>query len=206
LYDLGSNTVAVVSVIAFVAELTLAVQMTASQREFVEAAYKRDRQKLLGFIRKRVPSSEDAEDLLQDVFYSLGTQVEPISEVTNWLFRVARNRIIDWYRKKRTVAMPRFEDEDSGAVTFLAELLPSGDDPNSEYMRQEIWEELEAALGELPAPQREAFVLHELEGFSFKQMAEMTGVPLNTLLTRKHYAVGFLRERLQDVYDSFNNS
>lgn len=188
------------------AELTLALQMTASQREFVEQAYRRDRQKLLGFIKKRVPSAEDAEDLLQDIFYSLGNQVEPIGEVTNWLFRVARNRIIDWYRKKKTLPMPGVLDEDSGELIFLAELLPSGDDPDSEYFRQEIWDELEEALDELPEAQREAFVLHELEGLSFKEMARITGVPLNTLLTRKHYAVNYLRDRLQSFYSEFNNN
>lgn len=180
--------------------------MTASQRQFVEQAYRRDRQKLFGFIRKRVPSAEDAEDLLQDVFYSLGNQMEPISEVTNWLFRVARNRIIDWYRKKKTLPMPRIADGESEQSPLLAELIPAGDDPNSELLRREIWDELEIALEELPEPQREAFVLHELEGLSFKQMAEVTGVPLNTLLTRKHYAVGFLRERLRYLYTEFNNS
>jgi RNA polymerase sigma factor (sigma-70 family) len=186
-----------------VGELTLAVPMTSSQKEFVEQAYNRNRKQLLGFIRKRVPTSDDAEDLLQDVFYSLGTQVEPITEVSNWLFRVARNRVIDWYRKKKTVAMPLLRTDESESPTLLSEILPTADDPHSEYMRTEIWVELEQALDELPEPQREAFVLHELEGLSFKQIQELTGVPLNTLLTRKHYAVGFIRERLQHLYNEF---
>jgi len=194
-----------ISSFVLVRELTLAIQMTPVRREMVEQAYKRDRQKLLRFIKRRVPTSEVAEDLLQDVFFSLGAQMEPITEVTNWLYRVARNRIIDWYRKKRTTAMPTVQEE-PGAEVLLSEMIPSGDDPNSDYLRSALWDELDVALNELPEAQREVFIMHELDGMSFKQMAEMTGIPLNTLLTRKHYAVTRLRERLQDFYNEFNNS
>lgn len=182
-------------------ELTLALDM-AEQQKRVEQAFRQDRGKLLGFIRKQVPTADDAEDLMQDVFASLSAQREPITEVTNWLYRVARNRIIDWYRKKKTVSMSRLSGGDDAAAERIIEtMLPPVDDPNADLLRSSFWETLEEALEELPPSQRDVFVMHELDGLSFKQIAEMTDTPLNTLLTRKHYAVRQLREQLQSLYE-----
>ena len=189
-----------------VSELTLALTM-AEQNKQVENAFRNDRNKLLGFIRKQVPTADDAEDLLQDVFVSLTASTEPIAEVTNWLYRVARNRIIDWYRKKKTVTMSKLSGGDAASEQRIMEtLLPSVNDPDADLLRSTFWEALNGSLDELPASQREVFVMHELDGLSFKQIAELTGTPLNTLLTRKHYAVRELRESLRSLYNEMIES
>ncbi|HTP89759.1 MAG TPA: sigma-70 family RNA polymerase sigma factor [Candidatus Acidoferrales bacterium] len=168
----------------------------------------REQSRLRNFIRRRVPDPRDAEDILQDVFCELveaNRLLMPIEHVTGWLFRVARNRITDLFRKKRPESFSETAvmDEDSG-LSQLEDMLPSPDaGPEALYVRGALLDELEAALDELPQEQREVFVAHELGGRSFKEIAGETGVSVNTLLSRKHYAVRHLRERLQKIYDEF---
>src|SRR6266852_7066566 len=177
----------------------------------ISEVVKREQSRLRNFIRRRVPDPRDAEDILQDVFYELveaNRLLMPIEHVTGWLFRVARNRITDLFRKKRpeTFSDAAVEDEDS-ELLHVEDLLPSPDaGPEALYVRNLLLDELELALDELPDEQREAFVAHELEGRSFKEMAAETGVSVNTLLSRKRYAVLHLRERLQDIYDEFTKA
>jgi RNA polymerase sigma factor (sigma-70 family) len=172
---------------------------------------KREQSRLRNFIRRRVPDPRDAEDILQDVFYELveaNRLLMPIEHVTGWLFRVARNRITDLFRKKRPESFSdaAVEGED-GEVLQIEDLLTSPDaGPDTLYVRNVLLEELELALDELPEEQRDVFVAHELEGRSFKQMAAETGVSVNTLLSRKRYAVLHLRERLQSIYDEFTKA
>ena len=167
-----------------------------------------ERSRLRNFIRRRVPDPRDAEDILQDVFYELveaNRLLMPIEHVTGWLFRVARNRITDLFRKKKpeTFSDAAVEDED-GELLQLEDLLPSPDaGPEALYFRNVLLDELEFALGELPDEQREVFVAHELEGRSFKELSAESGVNVNTLLSRKRYAVLHLREQLQGIYDEF---
>jgi len=166
------------------------------------------RSRLRNFIRRRVPDPSDAEDIVQEVFYELveaNRLLMPIEHVTGWLFRVARNRITDLFRKKKpeNFGDAAVVDED-GELLRIEDLLPSPDaGPEALYFRSVLLDELEFALGELPEDQREVFVAHELEGRSFKEMASETGVSVNTLLSRKRYAVLHLRERLQNIYDEF---
>jgi RNA polymerase sigma factor (sigma-70 family) len=172
----------------------------------LEQAARRERPKLLNFIRRRVKTDEDAEDILQDVFYRLVTSysvTEPIEELTSWLFRAARNRIIDWYRKRKADPFSTLDLEESLPVRLEEILFDPEVDPDTLFARSRVWTELSDALDELPDRQREVFVLHELEGKTFKEIAEITGEPVNTLLSRKRYAILTLRERLQDLYDEF---
>ena len=161
------------------------------------------RSRLLAFIRRRVASDSQAEDILQDVFYQLLTSysvTEPIETMTGWLFIVARNKIIDWYRRRRPGDRALDEALDGGPVT-LAEILPAPmEGPDTGYDREVIAEELAEALEELPEKQRQVFIMHEIEGRSFNEIREITGDPLNTLLSRKRYAVQFLRRRLEELY------
>jgi RNA polymerase sigma factor (sigma-70 family) len=164
--------------------------------------------RLRNFIRRRVPDSRDAEDILQEVFYELveaNRLLMPIEHVTGWLFRVARNRITDLFRKKKpeTFSDSAVEDED-GELLRIEDLLPSPDaGPEALYVRNVLLDELELALDELPEEQREVFVAHELEGRSFKELSAESGVNVNTLLARKRYAVLRLRERLQNIHEEF---
>jgi len=170
---------------------------------------KREQVRLRNFIRRRVPDPRDAEDILQDVFYELveaNRLLMPIDHVTGWLFRVARNRITDLFRRTRP---ERFSETvaagDDDDVLQLEDLLPSPDaGPDAIYARNVLLDELASALDELPEEQRQVFVAHELEGRSFKEMAAETGVNMNTLLSRKRYAVLHLRKRLQAIYDEFS--
>jgi RNA polymerase sigma factor (sigma-70 family) len=177
----------------------------------ISEVVKREQSRLRNFIRRRVPDPGDAEDILQDVFYELveaNRLLMPIEHVTGWLFRVARNRITDLFRKKRSESFSdtAVADEDDELLR-LEDLLPSPEaGPEALYARNVILHELEQAVDELPQEQREAFVAHELEGRSFKEMAAETGVSVNTLLSRKRYAVLHLRERLQSVYDEFTKA
>src|ERR1700734_3226159 len=172
---------------------------------------KRERSRLGNFIRRRVPDPRDAEDILQDVFYELveaNRLLMPVEHVTGWLFRVARNRITDLFRKKKLESFSdaAVTDEDDELLQF-EDLLPSPDaGPEALYFRSVLLDELEFALADLPGEQREVFVAHELEGRSFKELSAETGVSVNTLLSRKRYAVRHLRERLQDVYDEFTRA
>ncbi len=162
---------------------------------------------LRGFIAKRIPSKEDAEDILQNVFYQL-TKIDldanPIDQISAWLYAVARNQIIDFSRKQREEEMPYAPgkgDDDSfiGELTLL--LLDEDASPETDLIKSLIWEELDTAMTELPEEQRTVFQLTELEGFSFKEIAESTGIPVNTLLSRKRYAVLYLRKKLAQLYD-----
>jgi RNA polymerase sigma factor (sigma-70 family) len=166
------------------------------------------RSRLRNFIRKRVPDESDVEDLLQEVFYELVVAkrlLMPIDYLTGWLFRVARNRITDLFRKKKpeNFADTAAED-DEGHLLQIEDLLPSSDaGPEAEYFRLVLFDELEVALGQLPSEQREVFIAHEIEGRSFKEMSAESGVNVNTLLARKRYAVLHLRQRLQSIHDEF---
>jgi RNA polymerase sigma factor (sigma-70 family) len=185
--------------------------MMAEQDERISEAIDRDKTRLRNFIRKRVADPSDAEDILQEVFYELVETyrlMKPIEQVGAWLFRVARNRITDLFRKRKPDASTNdpVVAEEGEFVTF-EDLLPSRDaGPEAAYARTVLLEELEDALAELPEEQREVFLAHEIEGRSFKDLAVETGLSVNTLLSRKHYAVIHLRERLRDVYDEFTNS
>jgi RNA polymerase sigma factor (sigma-70 family) len=180
----------------------------AEQDQRISQAIDRDRPRLRNFIRKRVADPRDAEDILQEVFYELveaNRLLMPIEHVTAWLFRVARNRITDLFRKKKP---ENFSDvsavDEAGEMARIEDLLPSPEaGPEAEYVRQVLLEEIELALEELPEEQREVFVAHEIEGRSFAEMAKETGVNVNTLLARKRYAVLYLRERLRVVYEEF---
>ena len=167
----------------------------------------REQVRLRRFIGRRVPDPRDAEDILQDVFYKLveaNRLLMPIDHVTAWLFRVARNRIADLFRSRRAnrVADAAGSDE----IVQLEELLPSPDaGPDALYARNVMLDELAVAVDELPADQRAVFLAHVVEGRSFKEIAAETGVGINTLLSRKHYAMRRLRARLQSIYDEFGN-
>ena len=186
-------------------------RMPLEQDQRISEVVKREQFRLRNFIRRRVPDPRDAEDILQDVFYELveaNRLLMPIDHVTGWLFRVARNRITDLFRKKRP---ERFSDTavaDEGDERLqLEDLLPSPDaGPEALYARNVLLGELELAVDELPEEQREVFVAHELEGRSFKEMAAETGVSVNTLLSRKRYAVRHLRARLQSIYDELTKA
>jgi RNA polymerase sigma factor (sigma-70 family) len=172
---------------------------------------RREGGRLRNFIRRRVVDEGDAEDIFQEVFYELVEAyrlMKPIEQVGAWLFRVARNRMTDLFRRRRpeVLAEPGGGAAEGGGF-LLAELLPSPDaGPEVELTRGVLLEELEAALEELPAEQREAFVAHEIEGRSFKEISAATGIGVNTLLSRKHYAVLHLRRRLRAIHDEFGNS
>ena len=180
--------------------------MALEQDQRIAEVVEREQSRLRNFIRRRVPDPRDAEDILQDVFYELveaNRLLMPIEHVSGWLFRVARNRITDLFRKKQP---ERFSDaavgRDDDELLRLEDLLPSPDaGPEALYARNVLLGELELAFDELPDEQREVFVAHELEGRSFKEMAAATGVSVNTLLSRKRYAVLHLRARLQSIYD-----
>ena len=181
-------------------------RMALEQDQRISEVVEREQSRLRNFIRRRVPDPRDAEDILQDVFYKLveaNRLLMPIDHVTGWLFRVARNRITDLFRKKRPKS---FSDavvsDDEDELLSLEDLLPSPDaGPEALYAGSVLLDELELAVDELPKEQRDVFVAHELEGRSFKEMAAETGVSVNTLLSRKRYAVLRLRERLQRMYD-----
>ena len=182
-------------------------RMTLEQDQRISDVVKREGSRLRNFIRRRVPDPGDAEDILQEVFYELveaNRLLMPFEHVTGWLFRVARNRITDLFRKKKpeNFSDTAFEQSDDDELLRFEDLLPSSDDgPEALYFRNVLLEELEAAVDELPPEQRSVFVQHELQGRSFKEIAAETGVNVNTLLSRKRYAVLSLRERLQALYD-----
>jgi RNA polymerase sigma factor (sigma-70 family) len=185
--------------------------MAPEQDQRISEAVQREQSRLRNFIRRRVPDPGDAEDILQDVFCKLveaNRLLMPIDHVTGWLFRVARNRITDLFRKKKPesfseIAVAAEDDE----LPQLEDLLPSPEaGPEALYARHVLLDELELAIGELPKEQREVFVAHELEGRSFKEIAAESGVSVNTLLSRKRYAVLHLRERLQSIYDEFTKA
>jgi RNA polymerase sigma factor (sigma-70 family) len=178
----------------------------SEQNQLVSEAIERDQPRLRSFIRRHVTDNGEAEDILQDVFYELlqaYRMMKPVEHVTGWLFRVARNRIIDLFRSRRSdsLSSPVAGEEEA---LLLEDLLPSAEDgPEAAYARTVLLEALEDALDELPEEQRAVFIAHEVMGTSFKQLAEETGVSVNTLLSRKRYAVLHLRRRLQTIYNDF---
>lgn len=175
-----------------------------------EQTFLKEKDRLLGFIRNRVSNLEEAEDILQDVFYQFVAgyeSIESLDRVTSWLFSVARNKIIDRYR--RDSARPKRADLgihsgfDDGAPLTLQEILPDlGNTPEDIYLREAIWEAIMEALDELPKEQREIFILNEIEEKSFREISEETNVSINTLLSRKRYAILSLRKKLQRLYDN----
>src|SRR5262245_41738862 len=186
-------------------------RMAPDQDLRISEVVRRERSRLLEFIRRRIPDPRDAEDLLQDVFYELvqaNRLLMPIEHVTAWLFRVARNRIIDILRRKEPEGLDDAGGEtEDGELLRLEDLLPSPDaGPEALRARKVLLDHLASAVAELPAEQREVFLAHEIEGRSFKEMAAATGVSINTLLSRKRYAVLRLRARLREVYEDLRRS
>ena len=183
-------------------------EMADEQDRKISETILREQGRLRNFIRSRVADRSDAEDILQDVFYELVEAyrlMKPIEQAGAWLFRVARNRITDLFRKRKPEALRDQETlaMDGELVTF-EDLLPSSDGgPEAAYARSVLLEELDDALDELPPEQREVFIAHEIEGRSFKELSAESGLGINTLLSRKHYAVIHLRERLRNIYDDF---
>ena len=176
------------------------------QDQLISEALERDRPRLRSFIRKHVSDTGEAEDILQDVFYELLEAyrlMKPIEHVTAWLFRVARNRMVDLFRRNKPSSLNNPVSAEEGGDT-LEDLLPSEDDgPEAAYARNLLLDALDEALEELPGAQREVFVAHELMGRSFKDISAETGLSVNTLLSRKHYAVLHLRQRLQSIYENY---
>ena len=181
--------------------------MTAAERIHIENLVREEEGRLLGFIRKRVDNEEDARDIAQDVYFQLTTGFNDIREatsVTAWLFSVARNRITDFYRKKRPGRLSDHQVTRQGeeGPLMLEEILPAlTRSPEDEYMRGVIWERIEESLDRLPEKQRDVFIMNEFEDMSFKEISSITGEGINTLLSRKRYAVTFLREQLRDLYN-----
>jgi len=182
----------------------------AEQDRSIAEALSRDEPRLRSFIRKRVADMEDAEDVFQDVFYELVAayrMMKPAEQVTAWLYRVARNRITDLFRRRQAVSLnePAGENADEDSGQTLEDLLPSAEaGPDAMYARNVLLDALEEALEELPTEQREVFLAHEVQGRSFKELAEESGVSVNTLLSRKRYAVLHLRARLLEIQEGFD--
>ena len=183
--------------------------MTSQQDESISEVVRHEKNRLRNFIRSRVEDPLDAEDILQEVFYELVVAfrlMQPLEQVGAWLFRVARNRITDRFRKKKPDASLDSQPIgiEDGEPLLLRDMLPSPDaGPDAIYARSVLVQELEDALEELPKEQRDVFIAHEIEGRSFKDLAAETGVNVNTLVSRKRYAVLRLRERLQEIYNEF---
>jgi RNA polymerase sigma factor (sigma-70 family) len=193
-------------------QAALSGALTAEQDQRITETVERERARLRNFIRRRVADAADAEDILQEVFYELVEayrMMQPLEQVSAWLFRVARNRITDLFRKKKpeSFAKDPIAFAEDGEPFSFEDLLPSPDaGPDAVYARNVLFEEFEAAVDELPAEQREVFIAHEVEGRSFKELAAETGLSVNTLHLRKHYAMLQLRARLQAVYDEFTKA
>ncbi len=188
--------------------------MTAATSKQLEATIEKERGKLFGFIRRSVPTKEEAEDILQDVLFQFANAFESIEfmdRISAWLMRVAKNRIIDSRRKKRPQAFRdvkvRIPGDETGDALNLEEMIPDLSGlPDEVYWRNQFWDEVEDALDELPDEQREVFEMNEFEGLSFKEIVEITGEPLNTLLSRKRYAVLLLRKRLRKLYEELKGN
>lgn len=179
-------------------------QNLENQNSKASEIVERERGKLFKFIRSRVSGDAEAEDILQDVFYQFisSMRIEPIEKAASWLFHTAGNKIIDWYRKIKPSSLEGMSESfSSGKIEQLLNDVPAGDDTDVSFLRSVMWEMLEDALEELPVKQRDAFVMNELKGKSFKEISEVTGDPVNTLISRKRYAVLFLREKFRDIYD-----
>lgn len=162
--------------------------------------------RLFAFIRGKVNTDEDAQDILQDVWYQLSNTTEIIDQAGAWLYRVARNKIIDRYRKQQPESLEDYVNEDAdGGMSFKEILLTAPDSPETEYLKNLFWEQLNEGLMELPSEQREVFILNELEGRTFAEISAETGIKIKTLISRKGYAVKHLRRRLRILYDEFIN-
>ena len=196
------------------ATLTIESQLADSQNQQIQETVRRERQRLLAFIRQRIPRQDDAEDILQDVFFEFTEMyrlMKPVEKIASWLFTVARNKITDRYRKKKPLLLEdvfSFNSSGEDEPYLIDDLLPAANihTADVEMMRETIMDALTEALDELPAEQREVFIAHELEDKSFKEIAAETGVTINTLLSRKRYAVLFLRERLKSIYEDLVNN
>jgi RNA polymerase sigma factor (sigma-70 family) len=186
---------------------TISFQMSDTRSNSIAAIVTGYSRRLMGFIRRRVSNEADAEDILQDVFYQLLGNKEPIDQVAAWLFRVARNKIIDRSRKKQTVPLDGlfFENEDGEDMEWMDILMDDTSNPETQYLRSLFRETFQEALDELPEEQKQAFIQNEMDGISFKQISEETGVPINTLISRKRYAVLHLRSRLADLHEALKN-
>ena len=188
--------------------LNIATQMAADRSNNITQTIKEYSKRLLGFIKQRVSGNEDAEDILQDVFYQFAGSTEPIEQAGSWLFTVARNKITDKYRKHK---LPLADDvfgtfeTDEESFDWKEMLLASDNTPETDYLRNLFWEELQAALDELPSEQRDVFIQNEIDGIAFKDIAGQAGVSVATLISRKRYAVLHLRERLQVLKDDLLN-
>ena len=193
--------------------LTFDSVMTERQNQSIQETVKKESPRLLDFIRRRIPDTDDAEDILQDVFFQFieATRLtKPIENAGAWLFTVARNKITDLFRKKKPESLEKqmiHSKEEDGEKLNLSDILPAQNDtPENKMLRTAVMEELEEALDALPAEQREVFILSEIEGKSFKEISETTGASVNTLLSRKRYAVLFLRKRLKEFYKELLNN
>jgi RNA polymerase sigma factor (sigma-70 family) len=183
-------------------------QATAEQNQWIAQAIEKDQSRLRNYIRKHVLDREATEDILQEVFTELVEAyrlVKPIEQVSAWLFRVAKNRIVDRFRGRQMESLTATNDnEDDDVPLLLEDLLPSPDEgPEAAYARSVLMDEIEEALEDMPEEQRSVFIAHEWEGYSFKELSAETGVSVNTLLSRKHYAVLHLRSRLKSIYEQF---
>jgi RNA polymerase sigma factor (sigma-70 family) len=186
---------------------TIKVPMSELKSGSITAIVKDYSRRLMGFIRRRVASEEDAEDILQDVFFQLLGNKEPVDQVAAWLFTVARNKITDRKRKKQPILTDGLyaEGEDGEMVEWMDFLFDDSSNPETLYLRNLFRETLKESLDELPEEQKQAFVLNEIEGIPFKQISEETGVPVNTLISRKRYAVLYLRTKLADLHEALQN-
>jgi len=187
--------------------LTIPADMTTEQKSNITRVINDYSRRLLGFIRKRVTNEADAEDILQDVFYQFIGNPEPVEQVTSWLFTVARNKIIDKQRKKKPESIEDIYGpaEDELAFDWTEVFFDDTENPETAYLRSLFWEALENALNELPAEQKDVFVMNEIDGIPFKEIAAVTGQTVNTLLSRKRYAVLHLRDRLRVLKDELLN-
>lgn len=193
--------------------VTLSIAMSDIQNESIRQTVEKERRRLLEFIRRRVPTQEDAEDVLQDVFYELINTyrlMKPVEQMASWMFTVARNKITDRYRKKKPDSLEAHfavRASDDGDRLDISDFLPGNmNSPETEMMRQAIMQGLEKALDELPKEQREVFIMHEIEDKSFQEIEQITGANVNTLLSRKRYAVLYLRQQLQSLYNDLFNT
>jgi RNA polymerase sigma factor (sigma-70 family) len=186
---------------------TIPFQMTGSNANSISAVVKTYSRRLMGFIRKRVTNEADAEDILQDVFYQLLGNKEPIDQITAWLFTVTRNKIIDRNRKKKPQELDGFfsEMDDEAMGDWVDLIMDDSSNPETIYLRNLFQETLKESLDELPEEQKQAFILNELEGIPFRQISEETGIPVNTLISRKRYAVLHLRMKLTDLHEALKN-
>ena len=188
--------------------LTIPIAMSADRNKNITHSFKSLRERLFGFIKQRVNSNEDAEDILQDVFYQFAGNPEPIEQASSWLYKVARNKITDSYRKHK---LPLADDilagngGDESILDWKEFLLPADTNPETEYLRSLFWEALQDALAELPPEQSSVFVQNEIEGIPFKDIEQQTGVSVSTLISRKRYAVLHLRDRLSVLKDELLN-